>query len=48
MGDRILLGKSFDHIVMEYSDMVTRICILNLRNSQDAKDCFQNIFIKLY
>lgn len=48
MGDRIFLGKSFDHIMMEYSDMGTRICILNLRNSQDAKDCFQNVFIKLY
>ena len=33
---------------IKYSDMVTRISILNLRNSADAKDCFQNVFIKLY
>lgn len=31
-----------------YGDMVTRICIMNLRNSDDAKDCFQEVFIKLY
>lgn len=41
-------GLSFDEIVEKYSDMITRIGILNLKNSQDAKDCFQNTFIKLY
>ena len=42
------MGLSFDEIVEKYSDMITRIAILNLKNSQDAKDCFQNTFIKLY
>jgi len=40
--------KSIDNVIEEYGDMVTRICIMNLRNSQDAKDCFQDVFIKLY
>ncbi len=38
----------FEEAFIKYSDMVTRISILNLRNSADAKDCFQNVFIKLY
>lgn len=41
-------GLSFDEIVEKYSDMITRICILNLKNTEDAKDCFQNTFLKLY
>lgn len=39
---------TFNDIVEKYSDMVTRICIMNLRNSDDAKDCYQNVFIKLF
>lgn len=31
-----------------YGDMVTKICIMNLKNLEDAKDCFQEVFIKLY
>lgn len=37
-----------DKTINEYGDMVTRICMMNLRNSEDAKDCFQEVFIKLY
>lgn len=40
--------ESIDEIIEKYGDMVTRICIMNLRNSEDAKDCFQDVFIKLY
>lgn len=40
--------ENFEDIYYEYKDMITRISILNLRNTQDAKDCFQNVFIKLY
>lgn len=40
--------QTYEDIIEKYCDMVTRICIVNLRNSDDAKDCFQNIFIKLY
>lgn len=46
--EKIILGKSFEDIVDEYCDLITRISILNLRNSEDAKDCFQNVFMKLY
>lgn len=31
-----------------YSDMVTRICLLRMRNHYDAEDCYQNVFLKLY
>ena len=34
-------------IINTYQDMVTRICLLNLKNEEDAKDCFQNVFLKL-
>lgn len=39
---------TIEDVVDTYGDMVTRICIMNLRNSDDAKDCFQEVFIKLY
>ncbi|MFR6099609.1 MAG: RNA polymerase sigma factor [Longibaculum sp.] len=38
---------SFEDVLETYSDMITRICIVNLRNSDDAKDCYQNVFMKL-
>lgn len=44
---KIILDREYEEILYQYSDMITRICILNLRNSDDAKDCFQNTFIKL-
>lgn len=31
-----------------YGDMVTKICIMNLKNTEDSKDCFQEVFIKLF
>ncbi len=45
---RKISNQEFDDIFIKYSDMVTRLCILNLRNTTDAKDCFQNVFIKLF
>ena len=41
-------GLTFSQAVNEFSDDVTKICILKLRNVEDAKDCFQNIFLKLH
>lgn len=29
-----------------YSDMVLRLCMVNLKNSADAEDIFQNVFLK--
>ena len=40
-----IMGLPFDEIVEKYSDMITRIAILNLKNSQDAKDSCQNTFL---
>lgn len=39
---------TIEDVIDTYGDMVTRICIMNLRNSDDAKDCFQEVFIKFY
>lgn len=38
----------FDKAVEEYSDMVTGLCLVRLGNRQDAEDCYQNVFLKLY
>lgn len=37
-----------ERAIETYGDMVTKICIMNLRNTDDAKDCFQDVFIKYY
>ena len=29
-----------------YSDMVLRLCMVNVKNSADAEDIFQNVFLK--
>ena len=44
----MILGNSYEDIVEDYADLITRICILNLRNVDDAKDCFQNVLMKLF
>lgn len=38
----------FDKAVEDYSDMVTGLCLVRLGNRQDAEDCYQNVFLKLY
>lgn len=48
VNDSFGIGMDFDGIVNEYSDMVTRICIVKLRNYTNAQDCYQNVFLKLY
>ena len=44
----MILGNSYEDIVEDYADLITRICILNLRNVDDTKDCFQNVLMKLF
>ena len=44
---KLICGKDIDTIINDYSDMVTRLCLINLKNEDDAKDCFQNVFLKL-
>lgn len=41
-------GLEYEQVVRKYADMVTRICVMRCGNVEDAKDCFQNVFIKLY
>ncbi|MBP1561125.1 MAG: RNA polymerase sigma factor [Oscillospiraceae bacterium] len=42
------MKRLFENAVEEYSDMVTGLCLLRLGNRQDAEDCYQNVFLKLY
>ena len=32
--------------IEKYADMVRRICLVNLKNSQDTEDVFQEVFLK--
>lgn len=38
----------FEQAVENYSDMVTGLCLLRLGSRQDAEDCYQNVFLKLF
>jgi RNA polymerase sigma-70 factor (ECF subfamily) len=38
----------FEQAVNCFGDMVTRLCVMRLGNAEDAKDCCQNTFIKLF
>ena len=40
--------ERYEEVVYQYSDMVTRIAVMNVKNYDDAKDCYQNVFMKLY
>lgn len=35
-------------LVEEFSDTVTRLCIVHTGNYADAEDCYQNVFFKLF
>jgi len=39
---------SFEAVVSQYADMVTRLCCLNLNDINQAEDCWQDTFIALY
>lgn len=38
----------YESLVEEYSDMVTRLCVVHTGNFSDAEDCYQNVFFKLF
>ncbi len=40
--------KEYERILNLYSNDVYRMALLKMRNTQDAEDIFQNVFIKLY
>lgn len=46
--DKQYIGMSYEEAVKYYANDITRICIIQLKNIEDAKDCFQNVFLKLY
>lgn len=48
MAGKRFSGMSFEEVVRKYSDTVTGVCLMRLKNMPDAEDCFQNTFIKLY
>lgn len=35
-----------NHAIEQYSDMVLRLCMVSLKNTADAEDVFQNVFLK--
>jgi RNA polymerase sigma-70 factor (ECF subfamily) len=41
-------GMNFETALRLFADTVTRICKLHCSNEEDAKDCFQNTFLKLF
>lgn len=45
---RLYAGKEYEMVVRMFSDTVTRVCALRCGNLEDAKDCYQNVFMKLY
>lgn len=40
--------SQYRQILEEYSDMVTRLCVVHTGNFSDAEDCYQNVFFKLF
>lgn len=42
------LPNKFEDAVKLYADTVARVCAVHMGNAEDAQDCFQNTFIKLY
>lgn len=45
---KIFATLTYEETVRKYADMVTRVCVMRCGNVEDAKDCFQNVFLKLY
>lgn len=43
-----ILFERFEQAVENYSDTVTGLCLLRLGSRQDAEDCYQNVFLKLF
>ncbi|MBP1533840.1 MAG: sigma-70 family RNA polymerase sigma factor, partial [Ruminococcus sp.] len=38
----------YRELLEEYSDTVTRLCLIHTGNKADAEDCYQNVFFKLF
>lgn len=46
--DLTCTDHSFEDVLSAYSDMVTRLCCLNLNDKDQAEDCWQEVFLSLY
>jgi RNA polymerase sigma-70 factor (ECF subfamily) len=40
--------SSFEAVVEEFADLVTRLCCFNLNDTNQAEDCWQEVFLALY
>lgn len=41
-------GMSYEQVVRTYSSAVASVCLMRMGSYDDAEDCYQNTFIKLY
>lgn len=41
-------GLSYEQAVHDYAQAVASVCLMRLGSYDDAEDCFQNTFLKLY
>lgn len=48
MAEKCYAGMSFEEVVKKYSDTVTGVCLMRLKNMSDVEDCYQNTFLKFY
>ncbi|MBR2715830.1 MAG: sigma-70 family RNA polymerase sigma factor [Ruminococcus sp.] len=48
MADTMYAGLSFEQVVKAYNQTVVSVCVMRLKNMNDAEDCFQNTFVRLY
>lgn len=48
MAGIVFAGLSFEQVVRKYKNTVGKVCLVRLRNYDDAEDCFQNVFSALY
>ena len=44
---RTYADMTFEEVMEAFADTVTRLAYLRMGNEQDAKDIFQNVFLKL-
>lgn len=48
MVQRSYCGLTFEEVVQKYAPVVHSACVMRLGGVDDADDCFQNTFLKLY
>lgn len=45
---KLYAGLTYEQAVRKYAQNVTSACMMRLQNMDDAEDCFQNTFVKLF